>query len=131
MDPTQQLQIPVLLQRRMQTTDHVHLGDANPERFANHTDNLVDRVFEGMRIPFFGRECTELAREDTNVGAIYVTVVDVGRDVAVPLLPGRARHYSQRVKIVGAIELQSFDIRDALPVLYLLGDRLKVDWNER
>ena len=94
----------------MQTTDHVHLSDANTKRFANCADNLVDRVLEGVGIPFFGPECTELAREDTNVGVIYVTVVDVGRDVAVPLFTGRARHYSQRVKIVGPIELKSFGI---------------------
>ena len=63
-----------------------------------------------MRIPFFGRECTELAREDTNVGVIYVTVVDVSRDIAVPLLTSRARHDSQRVEIVGTIELKRLGI---------------------
>src|SRR6266404_1640084 len=110
----------------MQATDHVYLSDANPERFTNHVDNLVDRVFEGMRIPFFGRKCTKLARENTNVGVIYVTIMDVSRDVAVPLLAGRARHNSQCIQIVGTVELKRFGLRDALPVIYLLGDGLKV-----
>src|SRR5437867_11104777 len=97
---TQELEIPIFLQGRVQPADHVHLRDPKAERFSHHADNFVDRVFKGVRIALLGGESAKLAGEDANVGIIDVTVVNVGRVVAVLLLAHDVSDHSKRVKIV-------------------------------
>ena len=81
------------------------------ERFAHRVDNFVNRVFEGVSVPFFGRECTELAREDANVGVIDVAVVNVGREVAVLSLANGAGHDAKRVEIIRTIQFKRVRVR--------------------
>ena len=57
----QQLDIPIFFQTRMQSADHVHLGDAQGERIGHGLNNFVNRVFECVGVAFFGGKRAELA----------------------------------------------------------------------
>src|SRR5213076_904849 len=96
----QDVQIPILLQRRMQAADHVYFGYPKGERFRDCTDNLVDSIFKGMGVPFLGGEGTELAGEHTDVRIIDVTVVDVTGVVSIFTLPHDVSDDPERVEIV-------------------------------
>ncbi len=101
------------------------------ERFLHGGDDVVDRALEGVSVALLGRERAKLAGENAEVRVIDVAIQDVGRHVAVLLLADRAGHDSERVEIVGTIQLKRFGLRDALPAIDLLSDGLKVGWNER
>src|SRR5947209_4537197 len=58
----EEAEIPLLLQTRMQTTDHVHIGDAQGKGFADGLNDFTGRVFEGMSVAFLGCESAELTR---------------------------------------------------------------------
>src|SRR6266571_7916385 len=114
-EAAQELQIPILLQRRMQAADHVYLGYSKGECFRNGSDDFVTRIFKGMDVSLLGGEGTELAGEYTDVGIVDVTVVDIGRVVAVLSLPHGARHHSQCVEIRRTIEKERVFVGNALP----------------
>ena len=58
----QQIEIPLLFQGRMQTTDHVHFGNSERQRFRYRLNNFADGMLEGMSIPFFGGKRAKLTR---------------------------------------------------------------------
>src|SRR6266487_3162313 len=107
---TQKLEIPIFLQGRMQPADHVHLRDSKAERISHYADNFVNRIFKSVCIALLGGESAELAGEDANVGVIDVTVVDVGRVVAVLSLAHDVSDHSERVKVVRTIESKSVSL---------------------
>jgi hypothetical protein len=45
----------------MQSADHMHLGDAEGDRIRHGLDDLVDCVFECVRVAFLGGKRAELA----------------------------------------------------------------------
>jgi hypothetical protein len=100
----QEIQIPILLQRRMQAADHVDFGNSQGKRFRDGPDNLVTRVLKGMGVALLGGESTELAGEHTNIGIIDVPIVDVGRVIAVLSLAHNVGNHSKPVKIVRTIQ---------------------------
>src|SRR6266511_2247396 len=57
----QKPEIPVFLQGRMQSANHVHLGDSEAERIAHHPDNFVNCVFKGVCIALLSGKRAELA----------------------------------------------------------------------
>lgn len=61
----------------------MYFGYPKGQRLPDSADNFIDRVFEGVRITLFSRKSAELAGKDTDVGVIDVTIVNVGRVVAV------------------------------------------------
>src|SRR5260370_996255 len=77
-----------------------------------------------MRITFLRGECAELAREHTDVRVIDVTIEDVGGDVAVFLLPHRARHDAEGVQVVRLIKLQRVLLGNPFVLRNLLSDRI-------
>ena len=57
----QKLQIPFFLQRRMQSTHHVHLGDSEVKSISHCPDNFFDRIFKRVCISFFRGKSAKLA----------------------------------------------------------------------
>src|SRR6266550_6329966 len=57
----QKLQIPLFLQRRMQSSHHVHLRDSEVKSISHCLDNFVDRIFKRVCIAFFGSKSAKLA----------------------------------------------------------------------
>src|SRR2546423_3913558 len=127
----QQLEIPFLVQRRVKTADHVHLGDTGGERFFDGGDNIIDRALESMGVPLLRCKGAKLAGKDADVRVINVAIQDVSRDVAVFPLTHRTCHYAQGVQIVRAIELERIGIGKALLALDLFGNGSKITGNER
>ena len=103
----QKVQIPILLQRRMQAPDHVHFGYSKGERFSDCPDDLLTRIFKGMGVAFLRRESAELAGEYTDVGIIDVTVVDIAGVVSIFSLPHDIGDHPERVEILRAIQSES------------------------
>ena len=95
----QELEIPIFLQCRVQTANHVHLRDSKGERIAYDSDNFVNRVFESVRIAFLGGKSAELARENANVRVIDVSIVNVGGVVAVLSFTNNAGNHPEPVEI--------------------------------
>src|SRR5262245_44369656 len=59
--PSQEIEVPVFFQSRMQSADHVHLGHAEPKRIRHRLKDFVNCVFECVRVAFLGGKSTELA----------------------------------------------------------------------
>src|ERR1044072_2953626 len=57
----QKLQIPLFLQRRMQSSHHVHLCDSEVKSVSHCLDNFLDRIFKRVCIAFFGSKSAKLA----------------------------------------------------------------------
>ena len=106
----QEVQVPILLQRRMQAANHVYFGYSKGERFRDCTDNLVDSIFKGMGVPFLGGEGAELAGEHTDVGIVDVTVVDVAGVVSIFSLPHDVGNDPERVEIVRTIQIEGIGL---------------------
>ena len=106
----------------MQPADHVHFSDSKGQRVPDRADNFVDRILEGMRVTFFCGESTKLTRKDANVGVIDVTIVDIGREVAVFSLTQNVGDYSQCVQVARAIERERIGLRDSLTSFNFFGD---------
>jgi hypothetical protein len=100
----QKIEIPFFFQSWMQSADHVDLGDPKGQRLLDSADNFVDRIFEGVRITLFRRKSAELAGKDADVGVIDVTIVNVGRVVAVFSLAQNVGDHSKRVEVVRTVE---------------------------
>src|SRR5689334_742872 len=103
---SQQLQVPLLLQAWMQTTYHVNFADTQVQSIPNHTDDLVDRIFESMRVPLLRRESAELAGEDADIRIINVAIVDISGVLTVLSRPDDTRHNPEGVQIIGLIKSQ-------------------------
>ena len=88
----------------MESTNHVDFGHALAKRLVNYGHDLIGRLFKCVRVAFFCRESTELTGENTDVGIIDVTVVDVGRGLSILLLTDRRCHNPERVQIVRTIK---------------------------
>jgi len=75
--PTQELEVPILFQCRMETTHHVHFS--NPRRRASSTALMMsfDRLFERNGHRVFWRRSAELAGENTDIGVIDVAIQDI------------------------------------------------------
>ena len=58
--PPQEVQIPIFLQRRMQTAYHMHLGDTQGKRVPHSTHDFVSSIFERVRVAFPGCKRAEL-----------------------------------------------------------------------
>src|SRR6476659_6936274 len=58
---SQEIEIPVFFQSRMQSADHVHLGDAEPKRIRHGMNDFVNCVFECVGVAFLGGKRAELA----------------------------------------------------------------------
>src|SRR5947209_10551485 len=56
----QQLQIPLLLQGRVQTANHVNFSNALRKSFRNDIDNLIDRILERMCVSLLCGKRAEL-----------------------------------------------------------------------
>src|SRR5437762_5399641 len=106
----QEVQIPILLQRRMQAADHVDFRNSQGKRFRDSPDNLVTRIFKSMGVALLGGESAELAGEHTNIGIIDVTIVNVGRVIAVLSLARNVGNHSKRVKMVRPIQSESVSL---------------------
>ena len=126
---TQELEVPILFQCRMETTHHVHFSNPEAACFFDSADDVVDCSFERMGIAFFGGERAELAGENTDIGVIDVAIQDIGGVVAILLFAERICDDSERVKIVRAVEIESISFRNALPGLNFFGNRPKFFWN--
>ena len=81
----------------MESADHVYLSDSQSERFFDCGDDLVDGAFERMGIPLFRGERAKLAGEDANIGIVYVTIQNVGGDVAIFPCAHSSRHHAEGV----------------------------------
>src|SRR2546423_10274779 len=130
-EAAKQFEIPILVQSRMQATDHVYFGDPGRERFLDCGNNILDRTLERVRVPFLRRECAKLAGKDADVRVIDVAIEDVGGDVAVFAFPDCARHDAEGVEIVRAIQPQGVRFGKALLGRDLFGNGSKITGNER
>ena len=83
----------------MQSSDHVHFSNTKGKRFADDTDDLINRIFKRVSVAFFRGESAELAGEDADVGVVDVAIVDVGGVVAIPAFPHCIGDHANRVKI--------------------------------
>src|ERR1700726_727411 len=127
----QEIEVPILFQCRMQTTNHVHFSNPEAACFSDSADDVVNGSLEGMGIAFFGGEGAELAGENANIGVIDVAIQDIGRVVAILLFAERICDNSEGVKIVRAVEIESIGFRNALPGLNFCGDWPKFFWNKQ
>ncbi len=57
----QKIEIPLFFQSRMQSADHVHLGDPERQRIRHGLNDFVNCVFECVGVPFLGGKRAELA----------------------------------------------------------------------
>src|SRR5438874_1179171 len=64
---THEIQVPVLFQGGMQSTDHVNFSYSKTQRLGNNPDNFINRIFEGVRVPLLGRKRAKLTGEHANV----------------------------------------------------------------
>src|SRR5580700_631964 len=87
--------IPFARQSRMEPSHHVHLGDPLPHRLSRSGFDLGDRHFKGMGIPFTRAESAELARENTDIRVIDISIQNIGRSVAVFAPANNARDLAQ------------------------------------
>src|SRR6266516_6890467 len=115
----------------MQPADHVDFGYPKGHRLPDSTDNFIDRVFEGVRITLSSRKSAELAGKDADVGVIDVTIVNVGRVVAIFSLAQNVGDHSERVEVVRAVERDRIGLGDSLGRLNFFGDRPEFFWNEQ
>ena len=106
----EEVQIPILLQRRMQPADHMDFGYSKGERFRDGTDNLVTRIFKGMGVALLGGEGTELAGEYTDIGIVDVPVVDIAGVVSIFSFPHHIGDDPERIEIVRAIQIESIGL---------------------
>ena len=106
----QEVQIPILLQRWMQTADHVYFGYSKRERFSDCPDDLVTRIFKGMGIALLGGKGAELAGEYTDVRIVDVPVVDIAGVVSIFSFPHDIGDDPKRVKIIRAIQIESIGL---------------------
>jgi len=127
----QEIEVPILFQCRMQTTNHVYFSNPEAACFSDSADDVVDGSFEGMDIAFFGGERAELAGENADIGVIDVAIQDIGSVVAILLFAECIGDNSERVEIVRAVEIESIDLRNALPGLNFIGDWPKFFWNKQ
>src|SRR5215471_14751649 len=125
-----QIEIPFLLQSRMETANHVDFGDPERQRFRDRLNNFARGVLEGVRVPFLSGKSTELAGEHTDVRIVDVTIVDVSGEVAVLSLANDVGHYAERVQVVRAIQIQGVVLRDPGACLDFLSDRSKLLWDQ-
>src|SRR5215813_2973639 len=58
----QKFQIPLFLQRRVQSAHHVHLRDSEAKSISHCPDNFVDGIFKCVCIASFGSKSAELTR---------------------------------------------------------------------
>jgi hypothetical protein len=63
----QEIEVPLFLQRGMQSANHVYLGDAQRERIRDRLDDFVNCVFERVRVAFPGGKRAELAGQNADV----------------------------------------------------------------
>src|SRR5260370_7558579 len=58
----QQIEIPLFLQGRMQTADHMHFRNPHRNRFCDNLNDLANRTLERIVIPFFASYGAKLTR---------------------------------------------------------------------
>src|ERR1700682_2589150 len=97
------IEIPILLQGRVQTADHMNFCDSQSARGLNGANDIVDRSLKCVGVALLRGKCAELAREHANVRVIDVTIENVSGDVPVLLFAHRASHNAERVEIVRPI----------------------------
>ena len=90
----------------MQPAYHMHFRNPERERIAHHADNFVNRIFKRVRITLFGGESTELTGQNADVGIIDVTVVNIGRVIAVLAFAHHVGNHPKGVKIVRTIKIE-------------------------
>ena len=78
-----QLDIPFAWQSRVQSSDHMNLGDSLPDRLRGRGLDLRNRHFKGMRVSLTGAKSAELTGENANIRIIDIPVQDVGRAILV------------------------------------------------
>src|ERR1041385_2454495 len=61
---SEEVEIPLFFQTGMQSTDHVHFGDAQWKGITDRLDNFVNRIFECVRIALLGAKCADLAGKE-------------------------------------------------------------------
>src|SRR5438876_10539971 len=115
----------------MQPADHVDFGYPKGQRLPDSTDNFIDRVFEGVRITLFSRKSAELAGKDADVGVINVTIVNVGRVVAVFSGAHNVGDHSERVQVTRTVERNRIGLCDSLGRLIFFDDWPESFWHEQ
>ena len=91
----------------MQTSDHVHLGDAPLQSNSHFRDNVVMRKLKRMCITFARPKCAKLARENANIRIINVQIPDVSRHVPIDSLSHNICDRSNRIEVPMTHEFQS------------------------
>src|SRR5258708_13011645 len=87
-----QLDVPFGWQSRVQSSDHMNLGDSLPDRLRGRGLDLRDRHFKGMRVSLTGPKSAELTGENANIRIIDIPVPDVGRPILVFPPPTTSAH---------------------------------------
>ena len=106
----QEVQIPILLQRRVQAADHVHFRYSKGECFSDCSNDLLTRIFKGVGVALLGGKGAELAGEYTDVRIIDVPVVDIAGVVSIFSLSHDIGDDPKRVKIIRAIQIESIGL---------------------
>src|SRR3954462_2749246 len=107
----------------MQPTDHVDLGNPEPQSVRHGANDFLRGMLECMGIPLFCGKSAKLAGENADIGIVNVTIMDVSSEIAVLPFAHHARQYAQSVEIGASIKGESPRSRDSLARLSLLRDR--------
>lgn len=112
----QKLDIPFRGQTRVETSDHMNLGDSLLQSVARCALDLRDRHLEGVRVAPTCTERAKLAGKHANIGIINIAVEDIGRAVAVFALTDDVSDLAEGMEIVRSKQSKSLLLADPLSI---------------
>src|SRR5258705_11450569 len=95
-----ELGVPFRREARVETSDHMDLGDPLIQSVSRCAFNLRNRHLEGVRIASACAERAKLAGEYANIGIVDVAVQDIGCPVAVFTFADDISYLAEGIEIV-------------------------------